>query len=357
MRKRTDTSMLCIKISGRLLFQTVEVGRSALADSTRYTVGQYLQRWLVSVKKNVGQRTFETYREIVEKHLISSMGNILLVDLKPRDIDEYYTRALEGGRLDGKGGLSACSVAHHHRLLHGALEQARRWELISGNPADDVRAPKPGHKEMTVLSEEQLARLLKVARGSRAYMAILLAATTGARRGEILALRWDDLALGSGTAVIRRSLQLTETGISCKEPKTRGSSRTITLPLLTVTALREQRKEQVREKLLLGSEYEDGGLVCAQRDGFPMNPGRLSKTFLEIVRKSGVPRVRFHDLRHTHATLLIQQGINPKVVSERLGHASVSTTLDTYSHVLPDTQAEAARKIDTALSLAMARVA
>lgn len=357
MRARTDTSTLRIKISGQLLFQAVEVGCGTLTDSERYTVGQYLRKWLVSVKKNVGQRTFETYKEIVEKHLVPSLGSSLLADLKPRDIDEYYTRALEDGRLDGKGGLSACSVAHHHRLLHGALGQARRWGLISSNPADNVRAPTPGRKEMTVLSEEQLVLLLKAARGSRAYMPILLAATTGARRGEILALRWDDLDLGSGTAVIRRSLQLTETGISFKEPKTRGSSRTVTLPLLTVTALRKHREEQVQEKLRLGSEYEDAGIVCAERDGFPMNPGRLSKTFLEIVRKTGVPRVRFHDLRHTHATLLLQQSINPKVVSERLGHASVSITLDTYSHVLPGMQAEAARKINTALSLAMARAA
>lgn len=351
--------MLCIKISVRLLFQQAEACQSTCSDAARYTVGQYLQRWLVSVRKNVGQRTFETYREIVEKHLIKSLGDILLVDLKPGDIDDYYIRALEEGRLDGKGGLSACSVAHHHRLLHGALEQARRWDLISGNPSDDVRAPTPGHKEMAVLSEEQLARLFKVARESRIYIAILLAATTGARRGEILALRWGDLDLESGTAVavIRRSLQLTKSGISFKEPKTRGSSRTITLPLLTITALREHRKEQTREKLLLGPEYIDGGLVCALRDGLPINPCRLSKTFLEIVRKSGVSRVRFHDLRHTHATLLLQQGVNPKVVSERLGHASVSVTLDAYSHVLPCMQADAARKINTALALAMDRAA
>lgn len=127
--------------------------------------------------------------------------------------------------------------------------------------------------------------------------------------------------------------------------------------MFTITALRKHRKEQAREKLLLGYEYKNSGLVCAQKDGTPINPGSLSKTFLAIVRRTGLPHVRFHDLRHTHATQLLRQGINPKVVSERLGHASVSVTLDIYSHVLPGMQQEAAKKIDAALSRAMARLA
>ncbi|MHB8859795.1 MAG: tyrosine-type recombinase/integrase [Thermoleophilia bacterium] len=353
MKKRTEISNRFKKIPDLPLRQVIEGSSHKSADRGGYTVGQYLGKWLVSIKRNIGQRTFETYREIVEKHLIPSLGSILLVDLDPLDIDEYYTYALEAGRLDGKGGLSARSVNHHHRLLHGALEQALRWGLINRNPADAVRAPKPVGKEMSVLSNEQLAQLLKAAKGSRAYMAILLAATTGARRGEVLALRWADLDLQSGKAVIRRSLQLTETGISFKEPKTRQSSRVVTLPMFTIGSLKEHRKRQAEDMLLLGAQYKDFGLVCAQKDGTPINPASLSKHFLAIVRKTGIPHVRFHDLRHTHASILLSQGINPKVVSERLGHSSVSVTLETYSHVLPGMQEEVAKKIDAALGPAI----
>jgi integrase len=188
-------------------------------------------------------------------------------------------------------------------------------------------------------------------------MAVLLAVTTGLRRGEILALRWQDLDLEAGILSVRQSLEETKAGLAFKEPKSRKARRTVALPALAVEGLRRHRADQARARLMLGPGWQDNDLVCAQHDGRPLRPRSLTHAFVNLLRRrADLARVRFHDLRHSHATLLLRKNVHPKVVSERLGHSTVGITLDVYSHVVPGMQEEAARKIDAALRSAIAEI-
>lgn len=328
-----------------------QVTSGGYIEPTRMTVAEYLERWLEDyARTNVSPKTFERYAEIIRKHLIEAFGRQPLAKLHPLQIQAYYSDALKTGRRDGKGGLSALTVLHHHRVLKDALKQAVHWRLIAISPADAVQPPRPSEREMTVLDEKQTAALLSGAETSPLYVPILLAATTGMRRGEILALRWKDVDLDAGTVAVCQSLEQTkEGGLRFKQPKTKRGRRVVALPSLAVHALRSHKVQQAKLRLQLGAVYEGHDLVCAQPDGNLLAPGALTAGFKRLVTKLKLPPVRFHDLRHTHASQLLRQGVHPKVVSERLGHATIGITLDTYSHVMPGMQKEAAKRIDTAL--------
>ena len=208
---------------------------------------------------------------------------------------------------------------------------------------------------MQGVDEAGTARLLQAVEGMRLYMPVLLAVMTGMRRGEILALRWQDTDLEKGLVAVRRSLEQTRDGLRFKQPKTGKGMRSVALPGIAIQVLRRHRTEQAQERLKLGPAYEDNDLICPRPDGSPWPPDSLSTAFASLIRRSDLPRIRFHDLRHSHATQLLRHGIHPKVVSERLGHSKVGITLDTYSHVLPGMQEEAASKVDAALRTAIER--
>lgn len=300
------------------------------------TLASYLAQWLETyAKPNVGKKTFERYERIVQQNIAPYLGDTPLADLKPLQIQSFYAELLTSGRKKG-GGLSPLTVQHVHRLLRKALHQAVRWEIIERNPADGVDAPRVQRKEMNALDREGLANLLRVLRGNKLYLPVLLAATTGMRRGEIMALRWSDIDLGSGTLRVSRSLEQTKAGLNFKEPKSRCSKRTISLAAATVDALRTHRS--------LRDTGPDGLVVC-RPDGSPWPPNQLSAEFHKIAKKHGFS-IRFHDLRHTHASNLLRDGVPVNVVSRRLGHAEPSITLNVYSHVLPGQQEEAAAKVD-----------
>ena len=318
----------------------------------------YLERWLrdyCAVK--VSPKTAERYTQIVRLHLTPTLGHHQLTKLRPLHIQEAYTFWLQGGRRDGEaGGLSVTTVLHHHRVLHLALRQAVRWQLLAVNPADAVQPPRKAQREMSALDEDETAKLLEAAVGSDLYAPILVAVTTGLRRGELLALRWQDVDLERGTLSVNQTIEQTaERGIAFKEPKTAKSRRLISLGSLTVETLRRHRASQNEARLLLGNSYVDGGLVFPAPAGSVWNPRTFSSAFYRLTSHSGVPRMRFHDLRHSHATQLLVAGVHVKVVSERLGHSTAGITLDTYSHVLPGIQEEAAARIDSAIRGAIMR--
>jgi integrase len=321
-------------------------------------VKDFLERWLAAyAKAQVSPKTFERYAEIIRCHLIPAIGGLDLAALRPLHLQAYYASAVESGRRPRRGealddrarGLAARTVLHHHRVLREALHQAVKWQMLARNPADAVEPPRPVRTEMRALDEAETARLIEASAGGRLYLPILLAATTGLRRGEILAVRWRDIDLEAGTAAVRQSLEQTKAGLSFKEPKTQKGRRVIALPELAIDALRRHKAEQAKIRLMLGPGYEANDLVCCQPDGRPFKPGNITNSFAELVERLKIPHLRFHDLRHGHATLLLRQGVHPKVVSERLGHSTVGITLDVYSHVLPGMQEEAARKVDSAL--------
>ncbi len=330
------------------------VHTGAYVEPSRMTVAEYLEHWLQHyAKTNVAAKTFERYAEIVRLHLVPSFGQYVLPKLQPLHIQSCYSNALEKGRRDGRGGLSARTVLHHHRVLHEALQQAVKWQLLARNPADAVEPPRPQRKEMGALDERATAKLLNQAKGTRLHLPILLAVTTGLRRGELLGLRWQDVDLRVGVLAVRQSLEQTKNSIAFKQPKTQKARRTIALPRMTVEALRYHKTEQAKERLLVGPDYKDRGLVLARADGSPWKPDSFTSSYRSLVRRLGLSHIRFHDLRHTHATQLLRQGVHPKVVSERLGHSTVGITLDVYSHVLPGMQEDAARRVDAALRTAL----
>ncbi len=250
--------------------------------------------------------------------------------------------------------LSAQTVVHHHRVLRESLRQAVRWQMLTVNPADAVRPPRAARQPIRVLDETGSAELLRALEGTRFHLPALLAIGTGMRRGELLGLRWQDVDLKAGKLAVRQNLQETGAGLLFKAPKTAKGQRSVSLMPSTIAALTQHKAAQAARRLEQGPAYQDRGLVLCEDEGQPWSPSEFSISWRKTVTALGKD-VRFHDLRHTHATLLLRQGVHPKVVSERLGHATVGITLGTYSHVLPDMQDEAVKLLDGALAVAMSK--
>lgn len=312
--------------------------------------------WLDSARQEVAPRTAERYGEIVANYLIPALGNLQLAKVAPIHLQDAYNALATGGRRDGKpGGLSPRTRRHIHRILSSALARAVEQQLIARNPCDAFkkRLPKVERRELTTLTAEQSARLLDAIRSNRVYWPVLLALATGMRRGEILALRWRNVDLDQGTIRVVESLEQTKAGMRFKAPKTE-KTRAITLPTFAVEELRRFRHDQAERLLKLGIRQSGDCLVCGREDGEPMLPTSLTHEFAKVSgRVKDAPRVRFHDLRHSHATQLLLAGVHPKVAQERLGHASITSTLDLYSHVTATMQEDAAAKLDTAFRSAI----
>jgi len=314
----------------------------------------YAVQWLEHARTTTAASTYRRYRQIVVGELIPVFGTTRLVDLTAMQIQSFLGRSLARKcKRKSQGDLSARTVLHFFRVAKRALGQAVKWGLIPRNPCDLVDPPRVQQVEMKALDEKQLLELFAVTEGTRHHVPVVLAATTGMRLGEILALKWPDIDFESRECQVVRSLQQTDTGLSFKTPKTRRSRRSVLLPQLAITALKAHRAQQNRKRLLMGPGYQDLDLVFARSDGSMWPPVQFSSDFRRLIRRRGQPAIRFHDLRHTHASQLLKAGVPVKVVSERLGHATASITLDVYSHVLPGMQAEAVAKIDAALGKAI----
>jgi len=333
-----------------------ELENGGVADPGNIKVSEYLTRWLKHVETKTSAKTHERYEEIVRLAVSPALGSIKLAKLSPIQIQTFYGEALKHGHVKRGTGLSARTVLHYHRILFQALKQAVRWRLLSSNPADAVEPPVPEQKEMMALDDDQTATLIKHAEGRPLYIPLLLAVTTGMRRGEVLALRWSDVDLDRASLSVTQTLEKTrQGGLRFKQPKTKKSRRSISLPSVLVDALRRHRADQAELYLSLGTGWKEHGLVCSKLAGEPINPDTLTSGFASFVKTLDIPRVRFHDLRHTHATQLLKEGVHPKVAQERLGHATIAVTLDLYSHVMPGMQENAALRVDMALRAALGK--
>ena len=323
-------------------------------------VHEHLYEWLTYVSTRLSARTVERYTQIVELHLIPGLGQRRLVDLRPLDVAVFFDWELSHGRGNGGAPMAHATLVKIRNVLHRALKEAVAWQRIAVNPATAVSvpngAPETGAKARS-LSEEECAALLAAAEGDRLYLPVVLTLATGLRRGELLGLRWCDLDLDAATLRVEHSLEEAGGALNLKEPKTRSGRRTVPLPATAVRALRRHRAEQDGRRLAGGPGYDDRNLVFCSPDGSPWRPSAFSVAFRRLVTKGGLDHARFHDLRHTHATMLLRAGVAPKVVSDRLGHANIAITLDIYSHVLPDMQNEAAERMDGDLQRALAATA
>jgi integrase len=329
-----------------------EIQNGTAVEPSRMTVAAFLERWIEHMQGQVSPRSHERYAEIARKNLAPLIGGLTLTKLQPTHISRAYAKSLAGGRRDGKGGLSARTVTHMHRVLREALQQAVRWQLLARNPADAVKPPKVERKQMNVLDTDATAALIEAARPYRIFIPILLGVLCGLRRGEIAALRWKSVDLEAGQLRVIASIEQTKAGCREKETKS-GRDRVVALPAMLIAELRRHRAEQAQELLQLGVRLADDSRVVAQADGSPLQPNSLTHAFADFLEAHGLQRVRLHDLRHSHATHLLAAGIHPKVASERLGHSKVGITLDLYSHVLPGMQAEAAAAVDNAVKAAL----
>jgi integrase len=333
----------------RRLLHAVDTGEHV--GPNRITVQQWLVTWLGAVRTEVAPKSHERYGEIVQNFLIPALGNLSLAKLAPSHIQEAYNGWTVGGRRDGKpGGLSPQTRRHIHRILSAALSRAVEHQLLARNPADvfKKRLPKVERREMTALTAEQSQQMLDAIRRNRVYWPVLLALATGMRRGEILALRWGNVDLDRSSLRVVESLEQTKAGLRFKAPKSE-KARAVTLPAFAGDELRRLKREQAEELLRLGVRQDSTSLVCARADGEPMPPRSLTHEFAKVAsRVKYIPRVRFHDLRHSHATQLLVAGVHPKVAQERLGHSSISVTLDLYSHVTATMQEDAATRLDLA---------
>lgn len=294
---------------------------------SRLTVGQFLtDRWLPSMRGRVRPLTMEVYRINVANHLVPALGHLPLQKLEPDHLDGLYAA------LGAEKHLGPATIRNVHVTAHRALQDAVRWGKVPRNVASLASPPKRVRTEMQTWSADELRAFLSHIREDRLYALWLLAATTGMRRGELLDLRWRDVDLGADR-------------LSVVASKTAAGRRSVALDPATVAALKRWRKQQATERLAWGAAYVDSGLVFTREDGAPIEARWLNKRFVRLQQLAGARHIRLHDLRHTWATLALQAGVHPKVVSGRLGHASISITLDLYSHAVPALEEQAAATV------------
>lgn len=306
-----------------------------------------IDHWLPAIEAGLRQSTLQGYRSAITNYVLPRLGDTRLQALTPDQLNAFYGELLRAGRRDGKTGLSPKTVHNVHVLLHKALHDAVRWSYLPRNVAEYSDPPKQtsSGKAMRTWAPAELRSFLEYVQDDAYYAAWVLAANTGMRRGEVLGVRWQDIDFDRRRLAIRQTIISIDYRVEIGEPKTARGRRSVALDSGTVTALRAHRVKQNQLKLMLGEAWQDNDLVFCRDDGTPVHPDRFTQMFDKHVRDSGLPRIRLHDLRHTHATLALAAGIHPKVVSERLGHSTVAFTMDVYSHAIPSMEAEAAETI------------
>ncbi len=331
------------EVKSKLAAARTELTKGRLPAGRSPTVEEFLRSWLeTSVKPRLRPLTYAGYKVNVEKHLVPPIGKIHLDQLTPLQVQEMMNRHLAAG-------LSSKSVAYIHQVLRTALGLAVRWDMVSRNVARLVDRPRIQRKPISPLTPDEARTFLAGIRGHRLEALFSVALALGLRQGEALGLRWDDIDFKAGTLRVSQQLQRIDGRLTLVPPKTEKSRRTLVMPTMISEQLRDHEKRQVAEKLWAGSKWQESGLVFANRVGGPTQARRVIEQFHEALGHAGLRRVRFHDLRHSCATLLLVQGVSPRVVMEVLGHSEIALTMNAYSHVVPELQREAAQRMQAIL--------
>jgi integrase len=313
----------------------------AFVEPSKRTLGGFLvDEWLPAVR-NVRPSTLSNYRTHIRTYVVPALGATPLQRLSPAQLNAFYQALLTEGRLRDGQGMAPKTVHNVHAILHRALKDAVRWGYVVRNVADAVDPPKGLAAERQVWTPEQLRAFLRHVRDDRLYAAWLLVATTGLRRAELAGLRWVDIDFTAGRVSPRRPRVVVDYAVVESDAKTPKGRRWLALDLATLAALKAHHVRQAEEFAIVGGS-KDSGLVFTMPDGSPIHPQRISAWFVQHTRGAGLPRIRLHDVRHSYATAALAAGVPPKVISERLGHATIAITMDTYSHVIPGLDAQAA---------------
>jgi integrase len=328
------------KLAGLLRAQD----EGTLTDSRGQTVGDFLDQWLAEVvKPSVRRWTYVGYEVHVRLHIKPLIGRIPLEKLTPLNVQSLINRKLESG-------LSPKSVRYIRGTLRTALNHAIRWGMVSRNAAALVDGPRVERFEIEPFTPDEARRFLGAIKGDRLEALYSVALTMGLRQGEALGLRWQDVDLDVGYLRVNKQLQRIDGRLQLQEPKTKSSRRTLVMPASIVTGLREHRRRQSNERARAGSTWQDSDLIFTRPTGQPLEGTTVSRHFHVHLERAGLAQRRFHDLRHSCATLLLVQGVSPRVVMEVLGHSEIAMTMDTYSHVIPELRRDAAERMNALLN-------
>jgi len=316
-----------------------------LVAPVTFTYNEFLDRWVEAVARpRVRERTLADYVHKIDKYIRPTLGGMKLTDIRPLHIQLLYGKLLERG--------ISRTVRYVHLIISSSMKYAVKLRMLPGNPAEVVELPRRERKEMKAFSQEEAVRFLKAAAGDKYEILFAVALTTGMRPEEYLGLQWKDVNVGKGTVTVQRTLVLRKGGgWYFGEPKTSRSRRTIPLPASVLRSLATHRRKQLERKMEVSAGYQDNDLIFATGEGSPLNIRNITtRHFKLVLKRAGLPeKFRLYDLRHSCATLLLSANEHPKVVSERLGHANITLTLDTYSHVLPSMQQAATERLEMLL--------
>ncbi len=313
-------------------------------NTSKANLSEFLDQWLRDyVETNTAPKTHADYSGIIRRYLKPHIGNVPLTKLTPQHVQGLYSVMLTKG-------LSARSVQYTHRVLSQSLSHAVKWGMLARNVCDAVDPPRPRKKEMRALNAADIQRLLETTAQTTYGTIFYLALYTGLRRGEILGLRWCDVDLQNKALSVNQTVvRIAGKGLLLSEPKTAHSRRLVSLSPNAAALLGGLKAKRMEQFQSISTGWSESDLIFCNSDGGPINPDSITHAFHRTVRQLGLPSIRFHDLRHTHASMMLKQGVHPKIVSERLGHSSINITLDTYSHVMPGMQEAAVLVFEAAL--------
>jgi integrase len=333
-------------VSDRLRKIRSDIAEGRPVMNERLTMSEYLNRWLYEVaKQRTRPMTWRGYEHLVRLHILPTLGRVRLAKLTPQHVQSLITQKVREGRLSPR------TIQYMHSVLRAALNQAVRWRMVHYNAAAMVSPPRGTRREVMALAPEEARRLLDAACGDRLEALYSVALALGLRQGEALGLRWSDIELDAGVLRVRRASQrIPHQGTQLVETKTTRSRRTLVMPPIVINALRAHRARQAMERLAAGERWVDLNLVFASGRGTLADGPNITHRFHKLLQRAGLPQMRFHDLRHACASLLLVQGVHPRVVMETLGHSQISLTMNTYSHVLPALQREAAERMEAILT-------
>lgn len=343
------------EVSEKIIKTQNEINTGTFVEPSKVKFGEWIDTWLqIYMKPTLRPTTYSSYEQIIRLHIKPDLSDYLLRELRPEHLQKLYNSKFQNGKVDGTGGLSARHIRYIHVIIHSSLEQAIKNQLVLRNVSDATTLPRQVKKEIQVFTVEEQKKFIEAVENDVLGSAFKLDLASGLRLGELLALKWDNIDLTEGVLKVRSSMTRVKTfendskisQIIFQEPKTKNSKRSIPLPESIIEDLKEHKRVQYNEKNLMGEAYFDNNLVFCTQLGAPIEPRNMARKFYSLLESAGVSKISFHALRHTFATRALEAGIHPKVVSEMLGHANISITLDLYSHVLPDLKKEAATKLN-----------
>lgn len=324
-----------------------KIEKNEFIEPSKITLQQFINEWLkIYGEPKWAPKTLVSNKSLIDNYIIPNLGHIELQKLKPVEIQKFYNSLKEKQ-------LSNTTINYVHRLLNQILKFAVKWQYIAKNPCELVEAPKKDKKEFVTWNFEHVKKAKKIFKDTPIYIHVMIALYTGLRLGEICGLRWEDIDFKNQTITVRRTAQRIDGRFIFKEPKTETSKGIISIPDFLVQILKQEKNKQLQNKLIFGEKYvtEYEGFISIWEDGRFKEPDYVTKKFRKILKKqSDIPVIRFHDLRHTHATLMLRSGVDLKIISKRLRHGRISTTADFYSHVDLEMDREALRKLESNLS-------